>query len=421
MGVRKLAACTLTIALGAAACEGSRPSSVVVTDSAGITIVSNVAGDGEGRSRWVIAPDPMVEIGGGVEAEVPLYRVTAVSPLASGDVAVGTSVPPQVLLFDRAGALQRRLGREGEGPGEFSSVGSVVELAGDSIAVWDPDRRRISVFGVQGALQREVDLSTVAPASARASSNTRSPSGFTHILPAEPGSLIVFGEAMLGPGSEPVMTRHEMPAYRVATDGEVLASFGSFPGVQTSPGLATPFGPRTHAASSEAVFVVGTSESTEYRTYAQSGQLVRIVRWPDDARRVEGPFLDRWMEMAEQEGELGEYVLSAPRPDRYPAYDDILITDRGEVLVAEYPGPLGLMPLRRADQAPESLKPKLRMPARDWLVFDADGAWKATLTTPEGFEPYVLQGTALWGVHTDALDVESVRAYEVRRSPNDEG
>lgn len=83
------------------------------------------------------------------------------------------------------------------------------------------------MFGEQGVFEREVDLGAVAPVSARASSNTQTASGFTQILPSLPGSLVLFGEAALGPGSEPVITRHEMPAYRVATNGETLANLGS--------------------------------------------------------------------------------------------------------------------------------------------------------------------------------------------------
>ena len=55
------------------------------------------------------------------------------------------------------------------------------------------------------------------------------------------------------------------------------------------------------------------------------------------------------------------------------------------------------------------------MPARRWLVFDAGGALSATVTTPEGFEPTLLDDALLWGVYTDEVDVESVRAYALTR------
>ena len=338
------------------------------------------------------------------------------TPLDGHRVAVGTTVPPQVLVFDRDGPLHATLGREGDGPGEFLTVGSVVAIAADSVGVWDPDRRRLTIFSVGGAFGREVDLGDTAPMSARGASNTREASGFTHLHPSAPGSLVLFGEAVLGPGSDPVISRHQMPAYRIGADGQILAEYGSFPGLQTSPGLATPFGARTHGASVADALVVGTGEATEYRSYGLDGALTRIVRWPDRERAVAGPIYDRWSELLEAEQPaLREYVLSSPRPADHPAHDDILISGEGDVLVADYPGPLGILSLRRADPAPEQLKPTLRMPERRWLAFDTEGTLRGRLTTPEGFEPNTLSDGLLWGVYTDELDVESVRAYALVR------
>lgn len=403
-----------SMTLAASGCADRSNDLVVVGDSAGVTLITNLPGGLEAAAQWTVAAEPLVEIGGGSEPEVPLYRVTAVTPLPSGRVSVGMTTPPQAFVFNSDGTLLATLGREGEGPGEFGSVGSVVSMHPDSLAVWDPDRRRMSLFTEEGAYARDVDLSAIAPMSARASANTESASGFTHLLPASLGSVVVFGEAALGPGTESVVTRHQMPAHRIGTDGQILASYGTFPGLETSPGLATPFGARTHSAGGT-VLVVGTAEAAEYKVYSPQGALTRIVRWPDSARTVGGTYLSAWLEMVKAEPGLGEFIEAAPRARRFPAYDDLVTTDRGDVLVAEYPGPLGLMPLRRADPVPEPFKAKLRMPAHRWFVFDSLGAAKASLVTPEGFEPYALREDILWGVYTDALDVESVRAYAVSR------
>ena len=413
MTFRRLVPSGFALVLGVTSCGGGTPSTVTVADSAGVEIVTNLDGSLEATAAWSLSTVPIFEVGGGVEPETPLYRISAVVPLDAGGVAVATTVPPRVLVFDRAGSVSATLGREGGGPGELAIVGSVVRLAADSIAVWDPDRRRLSVFTESGTFEREVDLGEVAPPSARAAPSAEAVSGFIHLLPSLPGSLILFGEAVLGPGGDGVVTRRELPAYRIGTDGRVLAELGSFPGMQTSPGMPSPFGARTHASSRGGVLAVGTAEATEYRTYGPDGGLVRIVRWPDHDRAVGGTFLSRWLEMVQAEPELGAFIEAAPRAEYFPAYDDLLMTDEGDVLVAAYPGPLGVVPLRRADPAPESLKPKRRMPARPWLVFDPLGTVEGTLTTPEGFEPYALRDGVLWGVYTDELDVESVRAYEV--------
>ncbi len=399
-----------------AGCREESQRAVTVADSAGVEIITNPPVSIESAETWSLSAEPVVEIGAGTNPEVPLFRVTDVLPLESGRVAVGTDAPPRVVIFEPDGAVAATLGREGEGPGEFFSVGSVVFLPGDSLAVWDPDRRRVSVFTVDGRFARELNLRDIAPMSARGAPDDRTTSGFTHLMASASGWLILFGEGVLSSGPEPAVVRPELPAYRLSRDGEVLARFGPFPGMTTFVGgppgaLPLPLGARTHAATWDNNLVVGTAESTEFRVFAPTGALTRIVRWPERDRAVDGPFLSRWLEMVDARPEMRGLVEAVPRAERFPAYEGLVATGGGEILVGAYPGPLGIWPLRRADHGPEVLRPQIRIPARSWLVFDSAGAITATVRTPEGFEPYAVREGLVWGVYTDEVDVESVRAY----------
>lgn len=416
--VRAMAWAITAVALGG--CSERARGPINVADSAGVQIVTNLSGSIESAERWSLSTEPAVEIGSGASPDVALFRVTDVTPLVGGRVAVGTNGPPRALVFERDGTLAARLGREGEGPGEFASVGSVVSLGADSLAVWDPDRRRISVFSADGRFAREVDLSDTAPPSARSAPNTEMTAGFTHLLPSTSGSLVLFGEGVFGSNPEPGVKRPELPAYRIMTDGEEIARFGTFPGMETVLTVATgqlplPFGARTYATTSGDALVVGTAEATRYRVFAPNGELARIVRWPEGDRAVGGSSLSRWSDMVEEAPpEIRGLVESLPRPDRVPAYEGLVATGDGEILVGDYPGPLGIFPLRRADGGPEMLQPRIRLPARRWLVFDPGGALTATVHTPEGFEPYEVREGLVWGVYTDEVEVESIRAYELR-------
>jgi hypothetical protein len=56
----------------------------------------------------------------------------------------------QLFLFDSSGALVRRIGRQGQGPGEFASGGGLVTLPDTGAAIWDSRNARISFFTASG-------------------------------------------------------------------------------------------------------------------------------------------------------------------------------------------------------------------------------------------------------------------------------
>jgi len=155
---RWFAASCLT-AVCAACAQSSSLSETSVVDSVGVRIVTNPSEAVAAAEQWTLSAASVIEIGGGANPEAPLYQVTVVQALGEGRVAVGTNSPAQALVFEADGSLAVTLGREGDGPGEFWNVASLVALASDSILVWDRDRRRISVFTGEGVYSREADLS----------------------------------------------------------------------------------------------------------------------------------------------------------------------------------------------------------------------------------------------------------------------
>jgi hypothetical protein len=61
-------------------------------------------------------------------------------------------------VYDRRGQLQRRLGRAGNGPGEFQYGAFVRYWRGDSVLTFSPSTRRWMLFGLEGTLVREWPL-----------------------------------------------------------------------------------------------------------------------------------------------------------------------------------------------------------------------------------------------------------------------
>lgn len=418
---KSLASRTLLLCatLLSSACTDARTSAstIAVVDSAGVRVVTNVPGSIEAAETWSLSAEPVVDIGSGASPDVPLFRVTAVVPVARGRVVAGTNTPPQALLFEADGTLVATLGREGDGPGELASVASVVPLGSDSLAVWDDVRRRMSVFTADGHYVRDVDLSALAMVTPLAAPSMSMPSAWTLLLPSRAGSLVLFQVGVMGPG--PGVRRVAAPSYRIAADGEQLATFGPFPGQELfdfgagqGGAYSYPFGADTHGITSGDMLVVGTAEAPELRFYSSDGTLQRIVRWPDHDRTVGGALLADWNRVsddwlarmpADQRAYIADLLERMPQRERFPAYDGVVASDRGEVWVGEYAGQL-TMPYPPLD---------VRVPPRQWLVFDADGALAARVRTPEGFQPLAAREGRVWGVFTDELDVESIRAYEI--------
>ena len=57
-----------------------------------------------------------------------------------------------LFLFDSSGALVRKVGRKGSGPGEFSSGNGMVVLPDGRVAIWDAGNARISFLSADGEL-----------------------------------------------------------------------------------------------------------------------------------------------------------------------------------------------------------------------------------------------------------------------------
>ena len=422
--MRKLVGAMVLVAgMGWVGCEQTTVSGYLsVTDSAGIVVATNLPGSVEAAERWVIAAEPAPEIGAGASPEVPLFRVSDVSPLPDGGVAVGTETPPQALVFGPDGSLTASLGRAGGGPGEFARVASVVAMAGDSLAVWDPDRRRIAVFTRGGEFARSVDLSEVAPVGVMAAPSTRTEAAWTYLLPGPTDGerdFVLFAVGAFGPGLGP--RRPAAPSYRVSATGERRATYGPFPGYESYNSEQTgvvpyPFGAETYAAVSGAALVVGTAESSELRYYGPDGALRRIVRWPEPDRTVEGPFVEQWEASFEDWVEtmpprardpIRDRFDHVPYPEQFPAYAGVVPGAGDRIWVGDYPGHL-LIPTTPIDH---------RVPARAWRVFDPNGRLIAMVETPAGFQPHAVvsesSGTRVWGVYRDELDVETVRAYDI--------
>ncbi len=395
----------LVATLGSSACHGSGspPAGAVAVDSSGVIVVTNSAELMASVPRWTVAVEHRVELGSDASPETALSRVVDVLPRPRGEVVVATRQPPHGLGFTADGSVAATRGGEGEGPGEFSGMSSIAALPGDSIAVWDPEALRLSVFAADGRFARDVDLkAAVLPVDRAWSVLRRTPSG----------ALAVFTVASFGAGRDVPLYRLSAESPVMDASGAVTGSLGPFPGVEmfnTEWGFGSAFfGAQSYAAVAGEDLVVGDGALPELRWYALDGTLERVARWPSGGRELTPAVLDSVKERVvagapeAHRAALRAQLKELPVPERRPALSDVLVSDVGEIWVGNYPGAL-------------AAKSMARFLERRWLVFSADGSLVAKATTPEGFQPYAVMGARVWGVFKDDLDVETVRAYAITR------
>ncbi len=151
---RWLCAC---ITCAAIACSGGDSAvvpqdPVVVLDSAGIEIVQNPERATDSTS-WSIDTVPHLVIGDD-ESRGERYLfgyIVGAASLSDGRIVVADRQLPGVRMYDSVGAFVRQVGGVGQGPGEYTAVGGVVVLPGDTIVVRSPYAgRAVQLFDPAG-------------------------------------------------------------------------------------------------------------------------------------------------------------------------------------------------------------------------------------------------------------------------------
>ena len=390
-------------------CGDAVPADVFsVADSAGIAIVTNSTDRLSAVPIWSLLEDSLLNRGLHSKDAPVFFRVTDILSLPGGEVAVLDAGTCEISILDGTGGLLERLGREGDGPGEFREPISLVLLPPDSVGVYDASSDRLSVFERTGALARVERIEDVP-----------STGGVERVYPSSAGGFVLFtwGGFTAERDVEGIF-RGSAKCIRVSGTGQRTGSCGGFPGPEVfieNGKMGYPFfGTDTHVATSGDLLIVGTAEETEWRGFTPEGALSTIVRWPDRERTVTQERVDGLIDtlasqlFPEQRAQVREVLSERPWSPRAPAYLGILASDGGEIWVGEYPGPAaGYL--------------ELPPPARRWLVFQASGELIAMLETPTGFQPLALGRDAVFGVFRDDLGVEVPRKYWVVKEKNREG
>lgn len=271
--------------------------------------------------RWAIDSVPLLEIrGSGPDGEVWLAKPAGAARLSNGTIVVGDALTRSVIFFDDRGAFIRRTGREGRGPGEFSSIYWLAQCRPDSVFVWDPPQGKMSVIDSEGTIDRSFPI----PRSYMATCNRHG----DVVLVTWPGPTTITVDGSVKLSGD---------LLRLDATGRATAPLMRVPLLLHYP--AFPLEPATSIAVSQNRIYIGTQDSAYVEAYALDGQPMGAIPVGVESRPASQEHFMRAVDAivyAVPRADLHEDVrrqilATVTKPEMLPPYG-ALFTDPGDML-----------------------------------------------------------------------------------------
>jgi hypothetical protein len=398
----------LVVSLLASGCAGGVPvTDAVVRDSAGVTIVENAQAQSGSFETWSLGDSAEVTIGTlDGPPEQQLFQVRGLLRLPDGRIVVANNGTKEIRFYDSTGRFQFATGRDGEGPGEFRSLGNLY-LTGDSIVAPDSRLNRISILSLDGTFARSFLLPRLESRGERFTPITQLTGIFGD------GSMFlrairIFRSNELGSG----LNRDSAEFYYADRAGVAATTLGTFPGndmfvkVDGRNVLARslPFGRSQSIAVAGDRFYFGSGDAFKVEVYRPDGALERIIRFDRAPRAVTSADIEaaKNAEIAgsdnpEERASIESLYAEMPIPSTMPAFSGLRVDQDGNLWVGSY----------RAPGEEERIT---------WTVFDESGRLLSELRTPVGFTPFQIGSDWALGRRMDELEIERIELYRLRKA-----
>ncbi len=418
--VRIIARALLVCAIGACSGERKPADDVTIYVENGVTIVENPGVHLADSLAWSIDTTDVVRIGmlEGPD-EYVIGRLAGTLLLSDGSILVADATAHELRVFDARGTFVRKVGRKGEGPGEFNWLTSILPYAADSFVVMDHESSRGNVLDPSFGYVRRF-RPRLLETRARPPMTSHSLVGFF----GDGRSLVSDYLNVCGDSRHEGFCEDSAAFFRTDETGSTIARYGRFvygrhEGTMVGPGHATGWY-EPHPQSMWAVhgdrFYYADAKRFEVLVFKSDGALDRRIRVAGTTPRYdmadvwpapESPQPARSPDIERGQRALREAQAKAAMPDTFPAFSDLLVDASGNIWVREY------LPLAHIRQT----RPR-------WFVFDPEGRLRWSLRSPAGmiryFRPYlhmspqITEDRVLASVR-DADGVESVVVYPLTR------
>lgn len=370
-----------------------------VRDSAGVAIIeSNLPAWGEGES-WSLTEEPVLSIGA-VDGpdEYLLYRSSSAIRLDDGRIVVSNGGSQELRFYDSQGQYLNASGADGEGPGEFRSVGFIWRLNSDSLAVLDFRLYRVSFFDTDGVFSRSIRFGEGA-------NDMPFPMGMF----GDGTFLALASEKDDGEYEADLGSIRDQVEHRLyGRDGRLLRNLITLDGSELyravrpdgSGATTSPqHGLMSWAVAGPDTWFYGGSEAFEIQEWSLEGELLRIIRLEREPRSMPPEVVADWEDRLQRMNPQAKaFWTPIPLPDRLPAYEQIILDRTGNLWMAEY---LVL------DETPL------------WQVIAPNGQWLGSVTLPPGGRISEIGQDYVLGTWRDEMDVETVRMYGLEKPAGD--
>lgn len=406
-----------TLVLFAAACarqgDQVKGSNVdVVRDSAGVTIVDNLAPQWRDGDAWRVGASPLLSVGG-LALEPVLYRVRGALRNVDRQVIVANGASQELLMYDSTGVVVGRFGGRGSGPGEFQEISLLRSYRGDSLLVFDAGLLRASIFDGHTRFARS--FQTITTLASGTGNESQAP---LFVVDALTDGTLLASRPILDGSGEPRQGafRRELELYHLSSTGAVARRITRALGLEqyyqeTNGGVdrrLSLFGRSSYFAGGGDRAYVADSDAYEIRAYAATGSLTMIIRRSLPPRVVTPADITwavtrRVSENTNPEGRQRMRALyeSMDHPATMPAFGwAAWQVQRGSAVRVDREGNLWVMEYRARSDSPN-----------EWSVFSESGRWLGRVSLPAGFIPTDIGDGQLLGVFEDVNSVEYVQLY----------